>query len=360
ERAVLDKTLTETISSVLYPADKMDRGKELRLKQQYFFVACSLSDIVRRHLSTHPDLSGLGDKAAIQLNDTHPAVAIPELMRLLVDDHGVDWAEAWDTTVRVFGYTNHTILWEGLEKWPAPMFGELLPRHLEIVYEINDRFLKQVAARHPGDGARLARMSLIEEPAYPGEPKKVRMAHLAVVGSHKVNGVSALHPRLLEKELLPDFAELWPERFTNKTNGVTPRRWLLAANPALARAITARIGPDWTTDLDQLDRLAPLADDASFRAEGREIKRQAQTAFAERARREWSLLLDENTLWSVQVKRIHEYKRQLLHVLHIVARYQRLKREPGQDLPARTFLLGGKAAPGYMQAKLIIKLICAV
>src|SRR5262245_43641359 len=360
ESAVMDKTLTETISQVLYPADKIERGRELRLKQQYFFVACSLRDIVRRHLRTHHGFEDFADKAAIQLNDTHPAVAIPELMRLLVDERGLAWEQAWDITVQSFGYTNHTILREGLEKWPLPMFGELLPRHLEIVYEINDRFLKQVAGRRPGDGARLSRLSLIEEPAYPGDPKKVRMAHLAVVGSHAVNGVSALHTRLLQQELLRDFHELAPERFFSITNGVTPRRWLLAANPALARAISARIGWGWTTDLEQLERLLPLAEDAGFRAEVRAIKRQNKQALAAYAERTFGVTLDVDALWGVQVKRIHEYKRQLLNILHVVARYQRLKRDPKADLLPRTFLLGGKAAPGYVAAQLIIKLVNAV
>jgi starch phosphorylase len=360
ERAVLDKTRSETIAAVLYPADKIQRGKELRLKQQYFFVSCALQDILRRHLRSHPVLANLAEKVAIQLNDTHPAVAIPELLRLLIDMHGMDWERAWEITVKTFAYTNHTVLWEGLEKWPVRMFGELLPRHLEIVYEINERFLHQVSERWPGDLARLSRMSLIEEATHPGDQKKVRMAYLAVVGSHSVNGVAELHTRLLTTDLLRDFHELWPQRFSNKTNGVTPRRWLLAANPRLAAAISARIGPEWVTDLDRLERLLPLADDPAFRAEIRAIKRANKEALASWARKQWNIELDLDSMFDVHVKRIHEYKRQLLNVLHIVARYLRLRRSPEMPIVPRTFLFGGKAAPAYTQAKLIIKLINSV
>jgi starch phosphorylase len=357
---VLDKTLSETISSVLYPADKIERGKELRLKQQYFFVSCSLQDILRRHLRAHQTLDDLADKVAVQLNDTHPAIAIPELMRLLVDVHGMEWGPAWQITVRTFGYTNHTILSEGLEKWPVTMFGELFPRHMEIVYEINDRFLREVAARWPSDPLRLRRMSLIEESTHPGDPKKVRMAYLAVVGSHSVNGVAELHTQLLKTGLLRDFHELWPDKLHNKTNGVTPRRWLLAANPRLAGAITGRIGPEWVTDLEKLSRLLPLADDVQFRADVRNIKRANKHALAEYARKHFGAEIDPESMFDVQVKRIHEYKRQLLNVLHIVSRYQRLRQDPNADLVPRTFLIGGKAAPAYTQAKVIIKLVGAV
>jgi glycogen phosphorylase len=360
EKAVLDKNRSETISKVLYPSDTKMFGKELRLKQQYFFVACSLADILRRYLSTHQGFDGFADKVAIQLNDTHPAVAIPELMRLFVDEHDLGWEQAWDIATRTFGYTNHTLLSEALETWPVEMFGRLLPRHLAIVLEINRRFLRQVLNRFPYDDERIRRMSLIDEADGDPAHRRIRMACLAVVGSHSVNGVANLHTELLKADLLKDFHEMWPERFNNKTNGVTPRRWLAAANPALADAITARIGDDWITDLDQLHKLEPLADDAEFRATVRAIKAQNKQALARYILEHHKIAVDPASLFDVQVKRLHEYKRQLLNVLHVIALYLRIKRDPSAPLQPRTFLFGGKAAPAYVMAKLIIKLINAV
>ncbi|MCA1828827.1 MAG: glycogen/starch/alpha-glucan phosphorylase [Myxococcales bacterium] len=355
EKAVLDKNRSETISKVLYPSDLKMFGKELRLKQQYFFVACSLHDIVRRHLVAYPSLENFADKVAIQLNDTHPAVAIPELMRIFVDEHAMPWDRAWEVTVATFGYTNHTLLSEALETWPVELFQRLLPRHLTIIYEINRRFLRQVMNRFPYDEPRIGRMSLIDEAG----GKRIRMAYLAVVGSHSVNGVAALHTELLKADLLRDFNEMWPERFNNKTNGVTPRRWLLAANPLLADAITARIGEGWITHLDELQKLAPHADDPVFRDEVRGIKQRNKEQLARYIEVENAIPIDRNSLFDVQVKRLHEYKRQLLNVLHVIALYLRVKKDPGTPVVPRTFIFGGKAAPAYTTAKLIIKLINA-
>jgi starch phosphorylase len=360
EKAVLDKTLSETISAVLYPTDKFERGRELRFKQQYFFVACALADIIRRHLAQHKDLRNLPDKAAIQLNDTHPSIAIPELMRIFIDEQGMEWDDAWAITTRTFGYTNHTIMAEGLEKWPVTMFGNLLPRHLEIVFEINRRFLRDVSIRWPGDVHKLANLSLVEEAAYPGDPKKVRMAYLAVVGSHKVNGVAELHTKLLKTQLLPDFNELFPDRFVNVTNGVTPRRWLMSANPELARAITKRVGSSWMQQLDDLSKLAPLANDAGFRGEVRAIKLHNKEKLAAWIKRELAADVDPASMFDVQIKRIHEYKRQLLNLLQVIARYQRIKAAPDAEIVSRTVMFAGKAAPAYVQCKLIIKLINSV
>jgi glycogen phosphorylase len=360
EMAVLDKNRSETISKVLYPSDLKMFGKELRLRQQYFFVACSLHDIVRRHLIAHPSLENLADKVAIQLNDTHPAVAIPELMRILVDEHALAWEKAWEVTHATFGYTNHTLLSEALETWTVDLFGRLLPRHLTIIYEINRRFLRQVMSRFPYDDARLARMSLIDEGNGSPESKRIRMAYLAVVGSHSVNGVAALHTELLEANLMKDFHQMWPARFNNKTNGVTPRRWLLAANPLLAEAITARIGDGWITNLEQLAGLVPHAEDPAFRAEVRAIKRRNKDELARYIEAENDIAIDRSSIFDVQVKRLHEYKRQLLNVLHIVALYLRIKKDPAVPMVPRTFIFGGKAAPAYANAKLIIKLINAV
>ncbi len=360
EKAVLDKNRSETISKVLYPSDLKSFGKELRLKQQYFFVACSLADILRRHLSAHTHLENLADKVAIQLNDTHPAVAIPELMRLLLDDYDFAWEPAWDITTRTFGYTNHTLLAEALESWPVELFGQLLPRHLSITYEINRRFLRQVRSRFPFDEQRIQRMSLFDEGDGSPGARRLRMAYLAVVGSHSVNGVAQLHTDLLKADLLRDFDELWPDRINNKTNGVTPRRWLLAVNPPLARAITDRIGDRWMNDLDQLEKLAPYAEDAAFRTQFRAIKAAHKQSLARYILGEHRIRIDTASLFDVQVKRIHEYKRQLLNVLHIVALYLRIKRNPDVSILPRTFLLGGKAAPAYHTAKQIIKLITAV
>jgi glycogen phosphorylase len=360
EKAVLDKNRSETISKVLYPSDVKMFGKELRLRQQYFFVACSLHDIVRRHLVAHKSLDDFADKVAIQLNDTHPAVAIPELMRIFVDEHQVPWEKAWDLTVATFGYTNHTLLAEALETWPVELFGTLLPRHLTIIFEINRRFLRQVKNRFPYDEQRISRMSLIDEGDGQLSSKRIRMAYLAVVGSHSVNGVAALHTQLLQQDLLRDFHEMWPERFNNKTNGVTPRRWLLEANPLLAEAITARIGEAWTTNLDELRKLDALAEDDGFRAEFRGIKQRNKDQLAAYIEREHGLSIDRASIFDVQVKRLHEYKRQLLNLLHIVALYLRIKNDPKLSMVPRTFIFGGKAAPAYATAKLIIKLINSV
>src|SRR5437868_7784513 len=360
EKAVLDKNRSETISKVLYPSDVKQWGRELRLKQQYFFVACSLHDIVRRHLVAYPTLGNFPEKVAIQLNDTHPAVAIPELMRILVDDHAVAWEKAWEVTQASFGYTNHTLLSEALETWPVELFQRLLPRHLTIIYEINRRFLRQVMNRFPNDEARLSRMSIVDDGNGTLESKRIRMAYLAVVGSHSVNGVAGLHTELLKANLLHDFHETWPERFYNVTNGVTPRRWLLTANPLLADAITARIGDGWMTQLEQLAKLVDHADDPVFRGEIRSIKQRNKEQLARYIEAEHGISIDRASMFDVQVKRMHEYKRQLLNLLHVVALYQRVKKNPDLAIVPRTFIFGGKAAPAYATAKLIIKLINSV
>ena len=371
ERAVFDKNASESISKVLYPNDLLIVGKELRLKQQYFFVACSIADLLRRHLadaSVQQDrvamlarLRALPDKAAIQLNDTHPAIAIPELMRQLVDVYGMHWDEAWEITTACIAYTNHTLLPEALEQWSVELLGRLLPRHLQIIYEINHRFLRQVWTANPNDPARMERMSLIQERPY----KSVRMAYLATVGSHSVNGVAALHSDLLKKSLLPEFAQMYPERFTNITNGVTPRRWLMQCNPALSRAISKRIGTGWHRDLEQLVKLAEFADDPSLHSEFFAIKLEHKRALAAYIRQHNHVSVDPTGLFDVQIKRLHEYKRQLLNVLHLIALYQQIKagaNEKGSAVPPirRVALFGAKAAPGYVRAKLIIRLINAV
>ena len=351
--AVRSKVTAENITKVLYPSDTVSAGRELRLRQEYFFVACSLYDILRRFKADGIPWDELPNRAAIQLNDTHPALAVPELMRLLVDQEGLRWEEAWDLTVRSLGYTNHTLMQEALEKWPVEMLERLLPRHLQIIYEINQRLLKLVAARHPGDGDRLQRMSLVEETPV----RQVRMAHLAIVGSHSTNGVSAIHTELVKTRLVPDFSQMYPQRFNSKTNGVTPRRWLLKANPPLARLITEAIGDGWITDLAQLKRLVPLADDASFRAKFLAVKRRAKEALADYLRTKYAWRLDAGSMFDVHVKRFHEYKRQLLKVFHVVTLYNRLRKDPRRDIVPRTFLFAGKAAPDYFLAKLVIKLI---
>jgi starch phosphorylase len=351
--AVANKVLAENLTKVLYPNDNVFEGKELRLKQQYFFVSCSIQDILRRFKTDNKDWEEFPRKAFIQLNDTHPSLVIPELMRLLIDGEGLGWDQAWRITTASTGYTNHTILPEALEKWPVKMFGQLLPRHLQIIYEINARFMRDVATRWPLDDDRLRRMSIIDER---GE-KYVRMAHLAIVGSCSVNGVAKLHTELLKKEVLRDFAELWPAKFNNKTNGITPRRWLLSANPALAHLITEYIGDPWITDLDQLRKLEPLVDDPVFRQRFRAAKKQNKELLARLIARETGINVSPNSMFDVQVKRLHEYKRQLLLVLYIIILYDRLKKDPALDIVPRTFIFGAKAAPGYFMAKLIIKLI---
>jgi starch phosphorylase len=355
-RAVHDKMFSENITKVLYPNDEVIQGKNLRLEQQYFLVTCSLQDMLRMHRLLGRPLEKFHEKWAVQLNDTHPSLAIAELMRLLVDEYLLDWDTAWHVTRHTFAYTNHTLLPEALEKWHVGLFGSLLPRHLEIIYEINRRFLDEVRARFPGDDARVARMSLIDET---GE-RYVRMAHLATVGSHHVNGVARLHSDLLKQTVLRDFAELWPEKFCNVTNGVAPRRFLAVANPPLAQLISRHIGYGWLKNLDELRKLEPLADDAAFRQDWREVKLAAKRRLAARIAERTGVAVDPASLFDIQAKRIHEYKRQHLNALHVLTLYLQLKRDPQADAPPRTFIFAGKAAPGYFMAKLIIKLINSV
>jgi glycogen phosphorylase len=354
--AVNQKITTENITKVLYPNDEQLRGKELRLEQQFFFVTASLQDMLRIIGIQHIPPERFHEKFAIQLNDTHPSIAVAELMRLLVDELALDWDRAWAITRRTFAYTNHTLLPEALERWPIELFGRLLPRHLEIIYEINTRFLDEVRIAFFGDEQRLARMSLIDES---GE-RYVRMAHLATVGSHAVNGVSHLHTELLKSDVLRDFYELWPEKFSNKTNGVTPRRWMVLANPRLAQFITRAIGSDWVRNLYELRGLEPLIEDAGFCAEWRDIKRANKSALAAIIRERTGVVVNPDAIFDVQVKRIHEYKRQHLNILHVIGLYHRLKTEPTLEIQPRVFIFGGKAAPGYHLAKLMIRLITAV
>lgn len=355
--AVANKIFSENITKVLYPNDNTPQGRELRLQQEYFFVSCSLQDIIRLYLRSHQTFDALPEKAAIQLNDTHPAIGIAEMMRLLVDEHRLDWDQAWSITQNTFAYTNHTLLAEALEKWPVSLFGRLLPRHLEIIYEINHRLLSEVRAKYPGNEARITRLSLIGE-----EPEKhVRMAHLACAGSHAINGVAALHTELLKQDVLRDFYELWPEKFTNKTNGVTPRRWLLLSNPQLASLITQTLGnSNWIKHLEDLRQLEAYIDDAEFCDRWHQIKQDNKQRLADHIRQENDIEVDPNSLFDVQIKRMHEYKRQLLNVLYIITLYNRIKQNPRIDLLPRTFIFSGKAAPGYYMAKLIIKLINSV
>lgn len=355
-RAVNDKMVSENITKVLYPNDEVIQGKNLRLEQQYFLVACSLQDMLRVHRLLDRPLETFHEKWSVQLNDTHPSLAIAELMRLLVDDHALDWDAAWDVTRQTFAYTNHTLLPEALEKWPVPLFGALLPRHLEIVYEINRRFLAEARGRFACDDACAGRLSLIDDS---GE-RYVRMAHLATVGSHHVNGVARLHSDLLRQTVLRDFAGLWPEKFCNVTNGVTPRRFLAVANPPLTRLITSRIGDGWIKNLDELRTLEPLAEDAALRQEWRAVKLAAKRRLAADIADRTGVAVDPDTLFDIHAKRIHEYKRQHLNVLHILTLYLRLKRDPQADMPRRTFIFAGKAAPGYVMAKLMVKLVNAV
>jgi starch phosphorylase len=355
-RAVEDKMHSENITKVLYPNDEVIQGKTLRLQQQFFFASCSLQDMIRVHLLLKRPLDKFHEKWAVQLNDTHPAISVAELMRLLVDEHQMDWDTAWDVTRNTFAYTNHTLLPEALEKWPIGLFGELLPRHLEIISEINRRFLDEVRARFPGDEGRVARMSLIDESGV----RFVRMANLATVGSHRVNGVARLHSELLKQTVMRDFAELWPEKFCNVTNGVTPRRFVAISNPPLAQLITEHIGDGWLCHLDLLRKLEPLADDAEFQQQFRAVKLIAKRRLAALIEQRTGVKLNPESLFDIQAKRLHEYKRQHLNVLHILTLYLRLKRNPEADLPARAFIFGAKAAPGYFMAKLIIKLINSV
>ena len=354
--AVDKKVESETITSVLYPNDEQTQGKQLRLEQQYFFVSCSLQDMIRIHKLRGRILEDFDTQWAIQMNDTHPSIGVAELMRLFVDVYDMDWEPAWEITRKAFGFTNHTLLSEALERWPIWLFGKLLPRHLEIIYEINRRFLADVRLAYPNDDARAARMSLIDEN---GE-RYVRMAHLAVVGSNAVNGVSELHTRLLEEDLFRDFYQLWPERFSNKTNGVTPRRWLLLSNPQLSSLITEHIGPKWPIDLDELRKLEPYADDPRFLRRWNDTREEVKRELASYILEATGIAVDPASMFDIQVKRIHEYKRQHLNVLHILTLYNRLRRDPNLSIPPRTFIFGGKAAPSYRMAKLMIKLIHSV
>lgn len=354
--AVLHKMTSENITKVLYPNDEKLQGKQLRLEQQYFFASCALQDMIRIYLQKFKTLEGFHTKFAVQLNDTHPAIAVAELMRLLVDEHATGWEEAWKITQNTFAYTNHTLLPEALERWGVPLFASVLPRHLEIIYEINRRFLDEVRARFPNEDARVSRMSLIEEV---GE-RYVRMANLACVGSRAVNGVAKLHSDLLKKGVLNDFAEFRPKQFTNVTNGVTPRRFLVLSNPELAELITRRVGEGWVKNLDELRKLEPLAEDTKFRREWREIKQHNKRELATMIQERTGIEVDAKSLFDIQVKRLHEYKRQHLNALHIITLYNRLKQNPKAKVPPRTFIFGGKAAPGYYMAKLIIKLINSV
>ncbi len=355
-QAVDEKVISETISKVLYPNDEPAVGKKLRLAQQYFFVSCSLQDMLRIQQLREGSIDSFAERFAVQLNDTHPAIAVAELMRLLVDEHRLSWDDAWQMTRKALAYTNHTLLPEALEKWPLALFAELLPRHLEIIYEINRHFLDEVRQRFPGDEERCIRLSIIDES---GE-KYVRMAHLASVGSHAINGVAALHTELLKKTVLRDFHDYIPEKFHNVTNGVTPRRWVLLSNPGLARLISERIGSDWVSSPEELSGLEPFARDRSFQAAWKQVKdankRTLAAAIAERT----GIAVDPDSLFDVLVKRIHEYKRQHLNVLHIITLYNRIKQDPQAEVTPRTFIFGGKAAPGYAMAKLIIKLITSV
>ncbi|MDD2271849.1 MAG: glycogen/starch/alpha-glucan phosphorylase [Desulfuromonadaceae bacterium] len=354
--AVESKMRTENISKVLYPADHMAEGKELRLRQEYFLSSATVQDIFYRFAKKHENLAQLPEKVAIQLNDTHPTLAIPELMRILLDDKQLSWDDAWEIIFNTFAYTNHTILPEALEKWPVEMMERVLPRHLQIIYRINEIFIQQIIARFPGDNDRLRRMSIIGED---GE-RSVRMAHLAIVGSHSINGVSALHSEILKDDLFHDFYELWPERFNNKTNGITQRRWLKYCNRWLADLISSRIGTGWVTNLDELKQLVPLAEDAGFRQQWIEVKRANKQRLADYILEHEGVTVSPDSMFDCQTKRIHEYKRQLLNVLHVITRYNRIKAHPGGDFAPRTVIFGGKAAPSYYMAKLIIKLINSV
>ncbi len=352
--SVINNVAAESITRVLYPDDSTEAGRTLRFLQQYFLVSCSLQDIMARLLkSKDVNWLSLPDLVAVQMNDTHPALCVPELMRILLDQAHLPWEQAWDITLRTLAYTNHTLLPEALEQWPVSLFEVLIPRQLEIIYEINKRFLDDVRRRYPGDEARVRRVSLIDETAV----RRVRMAHLAVVGSHSTNGVAAIHTDLLRTHVLRDFAELYPQRFNNKTNGVTPRRWLQQANPALSALITATIGESWVTDLGKLRELLPAAQDAGFREQFRQAKRAAKAAFAGWLRATYNEVVDPDSIFDSQIKRIHEYKRQLLNVLHIIVLYNRLRQNPNCEMAPHTFFFAGKAAPAYHFAKLVIKLI---
>ncbi len=350
------KIISENISKVLYPRDDVPQNRELRLKQQYFFVSATFQDIMRRFKKRGGPLRDLPDAVAVQLNDTHPAIGIPELMRLLMDEEGLGWDDAWDICYRIFAYTNHTVLPEAMETWPLDLLGRLLPRHLDIIYEINRRFLEQVQSRHPGDLGLLQRVSIFSEE----NPKGIRMAHLAIVGSHTVNGVAGLHSRILRERIFPEFNAIYPGKFINITNGITPRRWMLQANPKLSQLISSAIGTRWQYDLEEMKKLIPLADDPEFCKEWGRIRAFNKERLTRYIDRKTGFQVNSSSMFDVQSKRIHEYKRQLLNVLHVIALYQRLVRDPSTVTAPRTVIFAGKAAPGYFMAKLIIKLIHAV
>lgn len=352
-QAVEAKNLSENVSRVLYPDDRTEHGRELRLRQEYFFVSASLQDILRRHLKKHSGFEELADKVAIHLNDTHPALAVPELMRLLMDEHHVTWETAWSLCTRIFSYTNHTLMEEALETWPVDLLTRVLPRHMGLIYDINARFLAEVHHRFPEDNALMRRISLIEERG----TRRVRMAHLSALASHKINGVSALHSQLMVDTIFGDFVRMYPDRFCNKTNGITPRRWLALANPSLSTLIDSHIGPEWRGDLDQLERLQDLADQPAFQNAFRLAKQQNKRRLADVIAKTTGVLVDPESLFDVQVKRMHEYKRQLLNVLHVMTRYHRILAQPRANWVPRTVVFAGKAASAYYMAKLIIRLI---
>lgn len=354
--AVDQKVTSENLSKVLYPNDEQIQGKQLRLEQQFFFVSCSLQDMLRIMKVQDIPLDRFYEKFTVQLNDTHPAIAVPELMRLLLDDHGLSWDQAWSVTKRTFAYTNHTLLPEALERWPIDMFGRLLPRHLEIIYEINAHFLDEVRLRFLGDDERVTRMSLIDE----SDVRYIRMAHLACVGSYAINGVAGLHSELLKSDVLKDFYELWPEKFSNKTNGVTPRRFMKLSNPGLSNLVTNVIGDEWPKELDQLKQLEPYAEDKAFGEKWRDVKLANKQKFATFAKERTGITINPESMFDIQVKRIHEYKRQHLNIFYVIALYHHLKNHRHLDIQPRTFIFGGKAAPGYHIAKLMIKLITSV
>ncbi len=352
--AVKEKIETETISKVLYPSDAVESGKELRLKQQYFFASCAMQDIIRRYLEKSNDFTGLPDLVCVQLNDTHPAIAIPELMRLLVDVHGQDWDTAWDITTKVFAYTNHTLLPEALETWPSRLIGKLLPRHLQIIYEINRRFMEFARSKFGNDEAKLAKVSIVSGD---GDRQIIRMANLSIVGSFSVNGVAKLHSELIKTSLVPEFYELWPEKFTNVTNGITPRRWLLHANTALADLITSTIGDSWVTQLEDLSRLEEFVDNKDFVEKFRTIKKENKERLAKIIFKTTGVMVDPHSMFVVQAKRIHEYKRQLMTILQVIGDYLDIIKDNRRPACAKTYIFAGKAAPSYNFAKLIIKLI---
>jgi len=355
-RACKNKINSENVSRVLYPSDNVYEGLELRLKQEYFFTSASIQDIIRRFKKHNTDFLTFPDKVAIQINDTHPAVAIAELMRILIDEEALDWRDAWEITVKTFAFTNHTIMPEALEKWPVTLFRKLLPRHLELIYEINTRFLKMVRGRWPGDSDKVRRMSLIEE----GERKKVRMSHLAILGSHSVNGVSNLHTKLLKTTIFKDFFDFFSEKFNSKTNGITPRRWLKKANAPLAELIDEAIGDEWVKDLRHLKKLAPLATSAAFGKNWALVKRLNKLSLAAHIENKTGILVDPDSMFDVQVKRIHEYKRQILFGLYLIHKYLKIKNNTAKDTVPRTAIIAGKTAPGYRMAKLTIKFICNI